>query len=140
MSGGCTGQADTTEDGEASATVLSALGLAVDPQGSLFVLESTKVRKIRNYPPQASISCTGATGRIPLTTTCTQKNTFDPNGSIIRWTWSPTDTGPRTSESYTKPVTYTHTYRSAGTYVVSLTVMDDSGATKKATQVINANP
>jgi PKD repeat protein len=80
-----------------------------------------------NVPPNAlitSISCTG------LDCTYDASGTNDPDGSIASYAW---DFGDLTSGS---GVTATHSYATAGGYTVTLTVIDNGGASDQATEAI----
>jgi PKD repeat protein len=71
-----------------------------------------------NTPPTADFSyaCTD------LTCTFSDAST-DPDGSVVGWNW---DFGDALSSTQQNPV---HTFATAGTYTVTLTVTDDDGAT-----------
>jgi PKD repeat protein len=56
----------------------------------------------------------------------------DPDGSIVSWTWTFGDGG---TDNARNP---SHTYGAAGTYQVTLTVMDDAGATHSVTHGVTA--
>jgi serine protease len=60
-----------------------------------------------------------------LTASFTDLST-DPNGTIAAWSW---DFGDGSTSTVQYP---THTYAAAGTYIVTLTVTDDRGATDSA--------
>src|SRR2546425_343232 len=71
-----------------------------------------------NQPPTASFSasCTG------LSCSFTDASS-DPDGRVAGWSWTFGDGGTATTQSPS------HTYGTAGTYTVQLTVTDDKGAT-----------
>ncbi|WP_411278335.1 PKD domain-containing protein [Gaiella sp.] len=109
----------------ASARLDSPGALAVDQVGSLYILSNGRVRKVRNYPPRAALSCSPMQGNAPLAITCAPTaGTFDPNGSIISYGWN---FGTRLGTTTVKRVQQTHTYDTAGAKVVKLTVTDDAG-------------
>ena len=77
---------------------------------------------ITNVPPIASFTSSSQY----LTTTFTSTST-DPDGSVASYAW---DFGDTTTGTGASPV---HTYPTAGTYPVTLTVTDTDGATNTAT-------
>lgn len=81
-----------------------------------------------NQPPNASFtsSCTG------LTCSFNAGASTDGDGSIVSYSWT---FGDATSGS---GVTTSHTYPSAGTRTVTLTVTDDRGGTDSTTAQVNA--
>lgn len=114
------------DGGEAAAARLNTPStLAVDQDGSVYILENGRVRKIRNHPPRAALSCTPTQGYAPLTVTCAPTaGSFDPNGSIIAYAWK---FGTRPASTTVKRVQQVYTFKTAGAYVVKLTVTDDAG-------------
>jgi PKD repeat protein len=89
-----------------------------------------------NLPPIAAIQATPTSGVAPLTVNFSAAGSSDPDGTITRYAWNFGDTssglGMTASAQFTVP----------GTYVATLTVTDDRGATASATQAITvtANP
>lgn len=81
-----------------------------------------------NQPPTASFTYSTA----GLTATFTDEST-DGDGSIVSWMWSFGDGGSSTDQSPS------HTYTAAGTYAVSLAVMDDEGATDTTDQAVSVS-
>ena len=78
-----------------------------------------------NQPPTASFtsSCSGLV--------CNFTNTSaDPDGTVTAWSWSFGDSATSTVQHPS------HTYASAGPYTVSLTVMDNGGATGSTSQSV----
>jgi PKD repeat protein len=76
-----------------------------------------------NQPPVADFSFTTS----ELTVTFTDQS-YDTDGNVVAWEW---DFGDGGTSSKQHPE---HTYESAGTYTVSLTVTDDDGATGNTSQ------
>ena len=75
-----------------------------------------------NQPPVAAF--TGYTNAITLTLNADARSSYDPDGTIISYSWDfgdGTQTGTGTTTS--------HTYANTGIYTVTLTVEDNLGAT-----------
>jgi hypothetical protein len=81
-----------------------------------------------NIPPTADFSYTTD----GLTATFADKST-DSDGTVVSWNW---DFGDGTSSMEASP---SHTFVSAGTYAVTLTVTDNDGATDATTQSITVS-
>lgn len=82
-----------------------------------------------NEAPTASLSVSSSSGSAPLPVTFSGANSSDIDGTIVSYHWN---FGDGTSTITTTP-SVSYTYRSAGTFVASLTVTDDRGATASAT-------
>jgi RHS repeat-associated protein len=80
-----------------------------------------------NAPPLASFSTSAVSGEAPLTVNYDATGSTDPDGSISAFSW---DFGDGVTGS---GQTVSHTFLSAGTYSVTLTVTDNSSATGTAT-------
>ena len=82
-----------------------------------------------NTPPTAAFtrSCTGLACSFTSTST-------DPDGSVVAWSWS---FGDGVTATVANP---SHTYAAGGTYTVSLTVTDNSGAPGSTSQSITVTP
>jgi len=83
-------------------------------------------------PPVAVASASPTSGIAPLAVAFDGSASHDSDGSIAAYAWTFGDGG---TGSGAKP---SHTYGSAGTWVATLTVTDDRGATGKATVSITA--
>ena len=88
---------------------------------------------VSNQPPTAVMSATPSTGTAPLTVTFDGSRSTDPDGTVSSWEWSFGD-----GTSSTGPAT-THLYSTPGTYIASLTVTDNSGASSTTTRSIVVN-
>gem|GEM_PF-1383707 len=95
------------------------------------VSTSTKTIQVRNVAPSASFNyfTDNVTAFVndPIQFADTSN---DPDGSIVRWSWNFGD-GSTSTEKHT-----THTYSQKGSYKVTLTVVDNDGASSTYTQHI----
>jgi hypothetical protein len=73
------------------------------------------------------------TGTVGVPVAFDGSGSLDPDGTIISYIW---DYGEGTTDSGVAP---THTYAAAGTYTVTLTVLDDDGLTDTATTTATIN-
>ena len=85
-----------------------------------------------NQPPTAACTLTPTTGVIPLTVTFDASASSDPDDSISGYAWDFGDGQHETS------ISGTHTYTTAGTYSVKLTVTDSSGLSSSTTVTVTA--
>ena len=83
-----------------------------------------------NAPPLAQASADPSVGQAPLVVSFDASASADPDGSIASYAW---DFGDGTTGN---GAATTHTYTAAGTYSVTLVVMDDAGATDTWTTTI----
>jgi hypothetical protein len=83
-----------------------------------------------NLPPTASISATPLSGKPPLTVNFTG-SAKDVDGSVASYAWNFGD-GSTSNQQNTS-----HTYETPGTYIATLKVTDDKGATVNANVTIN---
>lgn len=110
--GNFTATLTVTDDGGATAT--SSQLIHVDPPD--------------NYPPTAIIGANATTGKSPLVITFDSSSSTDVDGTITSRSWNFGDASPL--DTATAP---SHTYSVVGTYVASLTVTDNTGATNTDT-------
>jgi PKD repeat protein len=101
-------------------TVIDDKGLAADASGTVTVTAPVLV------PPVASFTPT-ATG---LSLSVDGSASSDPDGTVVGYAWNFGDGTTGTG------ATTTHAYATGGTFPVTLTVTDDSGATASATQSV----
>ncbi|RLI85018.1 MAG: hypothetical protein DRO98_07725, partial [Archaeoglobales archaeon] len=86
--------------------------------------------EVRNNPPIASFSFNPASPQRGQTVTFNASQSYDPDGSIVSYSWNFGD------GSTASGVTVTHSYSSAGTYTVTLTITDNDGDSSSATAQI----
>ncbi|NND72403.1 MAG: PKD domain-containing protein [Rhodothermales bacterium] len=94
---------------------------------------TVSVLEPNNQPPAAAFSASTSTGVIPLLVTFDASSSTDPDGSIATYTWNFGDGSAATGVSTSK------TYTVAGSYIVTLTVTDDDGASSLTQQTILAS-
>ncbi len=85
---------------------------------------------LTNLPPYAQLSVTPNSGIAPVTVTASTAGSSDPDGTV---TSSSIDFGDGTVLAGT---TVSHSYASAGNYMVIATVTDDRGATSSTSQTV----
>ena len=85
------------------------------------------VARLRAFPTEGSI--TDGSNEIFLSDDST-----DDDGRVVAWQWNLGD-GTTSADA-----SFSHTYQAPGTYVVTLVVTDDRGATASATQTITILP
>jgi PKD repeat protein len=81
-------------------------------------------------PPVAVLTVTPATGTAPLQVTADSSGTTDPNGGIVSRL---IDFGDGTTST---AVTATHTYNTAGTFTVSLSITDKLGLSSSTSKTV----
>ena len=80
-----------------------------------------------NQPPVAVASAGATSGTAPLDVTFSSAGSNDPDGTIASYSWDFGDGGSSTGANPT------HTYTTAGNFIVTLTVTDNLGGTDSAT-------
>jgi hypothetical protein len=86
-----------------------------------------------NQPPTVSINCPSTSGNTPFTTSFTAMAS-DPDGSIAGYSWNFGDGSTATQSNVT------HTFQTAGTFNVVVTVSDNLGATASAAVLVTVTP
>lgn len=84
----------------------------------------------KNTPPIASMEFEPKWGEAPLTVLFSAATSSDPDGQIVSYAW---DFGDSSSGS---GVFVEHQYKKKGSFVVTLTVTDDKGATASAKRTV----
>ena len=96
--------------------------------------ESSPLPPPSNTPPVASFTATPSSGQAPLQVTLDAFQSSDPDGILVSFRWDFGD-GSGGAEG----IGVTHTYSVPGSYVATLTVTDDSGATASTTRQITVS-
>ncbi|MFM7063770.1 MAG: PKD domain-containing protein, partial [Actinomycetes bacterium] len=87
-----------------------------------------------NASPTARIVALPVSGKVPLTVSFDGTTSSDPDGAIDTYLW---DFGDGATSTDPSP---THTFTAAASRIVTLTVVDDGGATATATESIEVVP
>ncbi len=88
-----------------------------------------------NQPPQAVAKASPTHGAAPLTVQFDGSASSDPDGSIVSYVWTVTQTGEVIGTS----AKFSHTFTKAGTNTVSLAVKDNDGATASDSVTISVS-
>jgi glucose/arabinose dehydrogenase len=86
-----------------------------------------------NAPPVAAASATPTSGSAPLAVQFSSDGSFDPEGSVITYSWNFGDGGTSTLANLQ------HTYSSQGNYTATLTVRDPQGLTGTDSETITVS-
>lgn len=86
-----------------------------------------------NAAPQADITASVTSGSAPLSVSFDGTGSSDIDGAIVSYAWD-FDDGSQSTQANSS-----HTFNTAGTYIVLLTVTDDQGATNTASVVITVS-
>lgn len=119
--------------------------LATNPKdGSLYyVVNGSTIAKVTyigegNRPPVAEASANKYYGSGPLTVVFSSVDSIDPEGHALTYHWNFGD-GTPTSAAANPTHTFTAPNSSPKSYVVTLTVTDNNGATSQTTVLISVN-
>jgi PKD domain len=121
---------------------MTVVDIAVTPVGTDFSTASTRVASLRLVPRGTVVPPAGLTPVFTFTPTSPSENQtvlFDgsqsqANVGIARYIWN---FGDGSGTATTTGPTVSHAYRSAGTFVASLTIEDALGRTANTSQTIN---
>ncbi|MEM6428302.1 MAG: PKD domain-containing protein, partial [Deinococcota bacterium] len=95
--------------------------------------QTVTVGVVTNQPPTAAFSTDPATGTVPLTVVFNAANSTDSDGTIASYTWNFGDgnvaSGPVVSNTFT----------TAGTFPVTLLVVDNDGASSVVSEIITVD-
>jgi PKD repeat protein len=86
-----------------------------------------------NDNPVASFTASKTAGCYPLTVAFNASGSADPDGSISSYSWNFGDSTTGTG------VSINHTYNTPGSYIATLTITDDGGATSTASRTITVS-
>jgi parallel beta-helix repeat protein len=90
-----------------------------------------------NDPPVAALAVTPNFGRAPLDVIADASASTDPDGTIASYSFDFGDGSPVVGPQ--SAATAPHTYATAGTYTVKVTVRDTAGGTSETTKTVNAS-
>ena len=118
--------------------------LAVSANGRYITVRSTNRTSLRIYGIEVWTNAEGGGGNSPPTAAFSHSTSLlqadldasassDADGSIVSWDWNFGDGNSASGE------VLSHTYASAGTYTVQLTVSDDQGAMDSATAAVTVS-
>jgi len=83
-----------------------------------------------NQPPTASFTASTTSGVVPLEVFFYASGSYDPDGNILSYAWDFKDGNTGSGQ------TVNHTFASAGSYNVTLTITDNDGAIDSTTKTI----
>ncbi|MEZ5541261.1 MAG: PKD domain-containing protein [Pseudomonadota bacterium] len=98
------------------------IGYTFDPDNSSITSRSIAIGSAANAPPTAVSNADTVSGDAPLTVNFDSYGSVDPDGAIVTYAW---DFGDGSGSTTASP---THTYNGVGSYVATLTVTDNMGA------------
>ena len=99
----------------------------IDSQANDGLRSADDVGTIGNKSPVADLSADPTEGDAPLTVNFDASDSYDDDGSIVKYEWDWTNDGTYDHDSGTDP-TVSHEYTTAGEYTCKLRVTDDDGA------------
>ena len=114
-------------------TAVDAAGIE-SPQSAPYTLVPPAIDPVTgNYIPQAKFTATATTGVAPLPVSFDASASWDLGGMIVSYEWDFGDGGIGAG------TLIDHVFISPGTYTVTLTVVDDEGATAEKTAAISVS-
>ncbi|MCU7918813.1 MAG: tandem-95 repeat protein [Candidatus Thiodiazotropha sp. (ex Epidulcina cf. delphinae)] len=125
---------DVFLSGSPSIFTLTAIDLQGDesPQSAPYTLVPPSVDEFGNYIPQPDIQVTNSAGDIPFTVSFDASASSDLGGVITDFNWDFGDGETASGELFD------HTFVAPGMYTVTLSVIDDGGASADTTITITA--
>jgi hypothetical protein len=111
-----------------------AAGQAWTSAAEIDVMEQVGEHLNLNKAPEAVIKADLTSGFAPLTVTFNANSSSDSDGYVVEYRWNFGD-----GESETGGATISHDFMTSGTYSVTLTVVDNEGATAQAQVAITVN-
>ena len=128
---GNTGTGETINHTFSSAGNYNVELIVIDNEGTIdSTTKIITVTETSNQSPTASFTANPTSGVAPLAVSFDASNSSDSDGTIISYAWDFKDGNTGTGE------TINHTFSSAGSYSVKLTVTDNEEATETTTQTI----
>ena len=125
--------------GDFNGSGASAVGnLSIEPYYIDSELTTLSTDSSADLPPEATFSYKPVTPTRNTTVTFDASKSTDSDGEISSYEWD--FTGDGTVDATGEAATTTHTYSSAGSYEVTLTVTDNSGTIATATEPITVQP
>lgn len=105
----------------------------LDPHGGsdVEIIEVVIGTASGNFPPDAQFTANPTSGAAPLSVSFDAGGSSDPNGEALSYDWNWGD-----GDSNGSGISAGHTFESAGTYFVALTVTDPGGLSDTATTAI----
>lgn len=97
---------------------------------------SVKVKERPNTPPVARLRANPTAGPAPLTVNFDASESYDPDGHIVTYRW---DFGDGNAKE-TPTATVQHVYTYPRSFIATVTVVDDRGATASAQARIDVSP
>ena len=103
---------------------------ASDPSTPSNSGSASKAVTTQDHPPVASFNTSPTTALTGTSISFNGTASYDPDGTVVTWSWNFGDGNSGLG------ATTMHSYNSAGTYTVSLTVTDNSGSTGTTTSQV----
>ncbi len=113
--------------------IVEGLGAKVDWEADTRTVTITLANTHSNQLPVAAFTANPISGTAPLEVTFDASSSHDPDGSIVSYSWDFKD------GTIGNGKTVKHTFTSATSYSVKLTVTDNSGATSSTTKNITVS-
>jgi parallel beta-helix repeat protein len=112
--------------------------VTVRDSGGRTAQATDQVTVSNDVPPEAALAVTPTSGRAPLDVVADASASTDSDGTIASYSFDFGDGSPLVGPQSQK--TASHTYTTAGTYTVTVTVRDDAGQPSQATRTVTVVP